>query len=301
MVVGPRSYILKIAKYLKSVTAISTRKRVNLFIIGEQKCGTTSLYKLITKNKNVLAASSKECHYFNTLKFTDDINYKNYHKMFRHSVYEKYTYLLDASPDYLSDGNVSQNLYSYNPDSRIIITLRNPVKRFISAYNFYFSNIIENLEWANQHYFKYTEKGKTEYEYLKKNKGLSIEQFLEDEMKKKSPINALARGHYFSNISKWLSTYEKKNICIVFFENFILKERTEKEIQVLEDFLLLKFERIFPKQNASIKKVAVSNDVLATLEKYYHQEINKLKDLCNRDLSKSSETNFLATVDKWLM
>jgi hypothetical protein len=286
---GARSYI----KHLKSVTKISTRKRVNLFIIGEQRCGTTSLYNLIARNENVLAASIKECHYFNTLKFIDDIDYKNYHNMFQYSFYKKYTYQLDASPDYLSDDKAFQNLYSYNPDSKIIIILRNPVQRFISAYDFYFSNIIENLEKANQNYFQYSKKGISEYAYLKRNKGLSVEQFLENELKKKSPIDALSRGNYFSSISKWLSTWDKKNICIVFFENFVSQERGVGEIKLLEDFLSLKFEHAFPRKNRSLKKEMITSDVLKTLDNYYREEMNKLKDVCSANLFSLKGEDFI--------
>lgn len=256
--------------------SVSTRKKVNLFIIGEQKCGTTSLFSLLSRNVEVLTATMKECHYFGTPKSVNDKGYAHYHRTFRHLLYKKYSYLVDASPDYFADENVHQDIYHYNPAAKIILMLRDPVQRFISSYNFYFSNIISTIENSYQTYFRCTERGLREYEYLKSNEGISIEKFLSDELQLKSPMRALERGNYSKNISKWRETFGENNFTILLFENLTSPLTSENEIKKLEDFLTLKVGKEFPRKNRSMKQAAVSNRVLAALNEYYSSDLNLL-------------------------
>ncbi len=263
-------------KSAESMLMRDTRKRVNLFIVGEQKCGTTSLFKLLCENELVLPAKYKECHYFDSDKMKDDVNFKNYHHLFRHPFNRKYKYLLEASPDYLGDELAYKNIYMYNPDSKIIIMLRNPVQRFISAYNFYFSNIIDNLDSAYELYFQYTPTGKAEYEYLKHNKDITIEDFLEDEITGKSPVGALRKGHYFRNVEKWVHTFGEKNVCELSFETLINPLTQGKEIEKLENFLSLNLVNKLSQFNASQKKFGVSKHTIEKLEIAYSSELLKM-------------------------
>ncbi|MFZ1798897.1 MAG: sulfotransferase domain-containing protein [Chitinophagaceae bacterium] len=274
-----RKKLYTLKKDLKRACIISTRKRTNLFIIGEQKCGTTSLFKLLSRNAQILPASIKECNYFNTNKLNADKGFRNYHREFKQLLYKKYLYQLDATPDYFSDEKTAGIIHDYNPCAKIIIMLRNPVARFISAYNFYFSNIVDDLEGAYRNYFQYSEKGKAKYAFLQENPALTIEQFLNFELNGKSPLLALQRGHYFEHIANWEKYFDKKNTCILYFENLISAKNSEAEILKLEEFLSLPLEKEFPKQNSSLKKIVVPEEVILKLEKYYSVELNHLNML----------------------
>lgn len=279
------NYILSKSKNLiNQATAFNAKQKVNLFIIGEQKCGTSSLHKLLINTQQVLGNSNKECQYFNTEKFEKDTRYKNYHKMFEHSNSKLYNYLLDSTPDYLFSEIALKNLYAYNPNAKIIICLRNPVKRFISAYNFYFSNILDNLEITNERFFKYATFGREIYKYLKQNNYLSIEAFLHDELNNVSPICALERGNYCAHISRWMKKFDRKNFCIVFFENFLNADKIADETALLENFLSLKLKHEFPKENVSVKTDKVSNKVIEELQAYYSDKTDCLKYVIERDV-----------------
>src|SRR5687768_9064806 len=104
--------------YLRNRTS-----RVNLFLIGEQKCGTSSLHEQLTRNKGILSAENKECQYFNTAKYDKDVNYENYHRMFHPSIFKKYAYKIDGTPDYLHDPQVAQKVFKYNPNAKLIVVL----------------------------------------------------------------------------------------------------------------------------------------------------------------------------------
>ena len=274
--------VLKLKKVIKKRLRFSTRQRTNLFIIGEQKCGTTSLYKLLTRNANILAATAKECHYFNTNKILTDKGYKKYHKEYRQPFYKKYLYQIDATPDYLSDKKAAELIQAYNPEAKIIIVLRNPASRFISAYNFYFSNVILDLEVANKLFFQFSENGNAKYKYLKENPGLSIQQFLDDELNGKSPFLSLKRGHYFEHIQHWEQYFDKSNMRILSFENLISPGKMPAEISILEEFLSLSLDTNFPKENISALETIVPADVILKLENYYQFEISQLEKMSDR-------------------
>ncbi|MBS1731256.1 MAG: sulfotransferase domain-containing protein [Bacteroidetes bacterium] len=275
-------------KYLlERIPTQDTKKKVNLFIIGEQKCGTTSLFNLLIQNKSVLAYKNKECHYFNTCKIDQDINYQQYHHNFRHPVYKRYHHILDASPDYLSDSSAFEKIFSYNPNAKIITILRNPVQRFISAYNFYFSNIIQNIESVYEQYFQYTEKGKAEYAFLKQNRYLSIEDFFQKEVNGFSPIGALKRGLYSQYLHPWEKVFDKKNRLLLIFERLTNPESMESEINQLENFVHLSLKKTLPFKNTSFKKNKTPAKVIQLLEEYYFDEMKICQSLYGYDFTVS--------------
>ncbi len=262
----------------------TTRKRTNLFILGEQKCGTTSLFKLLQYHPAVLATSIKECHYFNTDKKEGDPEYKNYHALFSSRVFKNYIYQLDASPDYLGDPATVEAIYTYNPEAKCIIILRDPIDRFVSAYDHYFGHVLKNLERTYQRYFQYTEKGKAEYRYLQENPRLTFAQFLEDEIRGHSPIEALARGKYFEHIARWKQRFGADKICLLLFENLISPTFRQNEIALLSAFLGLSLGKGFPHFNASQDQTLLQPDEHLQLKNYYKHEIALLYNLPGQSL-----------------
>ena len=120
--------------------------KVNLFIVGAAKSGTTSLQRYLKLSKNVFVPRIKEPHYFADVYIKDKRELFNIHdKRDYHSkivnslkdynsLYidaEQYLYKVDASPSYLYDNEASTRIYKYNPDAKIIICLRHPIERAI--------------------------------------------------------------------------------------------------------------------------------------------------------------------------
>lgn len=271
-------------RYLLKYFSSQSNRRTNLFLLGEQKCGTTSLFYLLKNHPKILTPGFKECHYFNTIKVEHDQQYENYHRLFKHSIFKRFTYQLDASPDYLGDEKSVALIYEYNPDAKFIVILRNPVDRFISAYLFYFSIIVDKLEHHYQSYFQFSEKGKAQYLFLKNNPHLGFSSFLEAELSGRSPIGALQRGFYFEHIARWEKKFGTENICILFLEHLTDPQLKGKEIQHLEKFLSLKLGSNFPHVLATSQKKPVSADDFQILQSYYTDVLRKYDRWLERPL-----------------
>lgn len=137
-------------------------KKVNLFIVGAAKSGTTSLYSMLDRHSEIFMCPIKEPHHFskdiefklfreeykksnciNTVSYLKNgsiekkhmafISKKDlYSKIFKDSRNEKY--IGEASPSYLYSKVAADNIYNYNNYSKIIIILRDPIDRIISHY-----------------------------------------------------------------------------------------------------------------------------------------------------------------------
>jgi len=137
-------------------------RKPNFFVAGAAKAGTTTLAKMLDQHHQVYISPIKEPNYFST-----DISIAQFAKDYRRNTFladdkyftkrplekihlsfirneDQYHSLFDeiseqkaigeCSTSYLFSEVAAQNIYQYNPDSRIIIILRNPVSRAFSHY-----------------------------------------------------------------------------------------------------------------------------------------------------------------------
>lgn len=96
-------------------------KKANLFIVGAQKAGTTSVFRYLMQQKSVRRFPQKEKHYFDT------------GKIFNIPIWvgDK-PFLVEASPSYCLSPQWCKKLYSFNEAAKIIYLTRNPIERLIS-------------------------------------------------------------------------------------------------------------------------------------------------------------------------
>lgn len=133
--------------------------KANLFIVGAMKAGTTSFNTALANHPNIYFSPIKEPNYFvnalpkaiyNPSKFfsIDDYfekefpkqlhiaNIQNralYDKLFSLAT-ERHIYLAEGSTTYLHAQESPDKIYSFNPEAKIIILIRNGLKRAFSHY-----------------------------------------------------------------------------------------------------------------------------------------------------------------------
>ena len=135
-------------------------RKVNLFIVGAMKAGTTSFVDLLSQSEEIYIPPIKEPHYFvkhlpksiyTPSRYFNLDHYferdfpkplhiakldepEHYQKLYT-KVQSKHNYLVDASTCYLNSPESAQKIFKYNPEAKIIILIRDPLKRAFSHFN----------------------------------------------------------------------------------------------------------------------------------------------------------------------
>jgi hypothetical protein len=187
-------------------------KKSNLFIAGAPKSGTSFLYQNLQLHPDFFFPKIKELNYFSCQDLIDLNSYYNDYKV---SDLKKYLsffkdakekkYLVDASVSYFTFKSIPGRIKEFNPDSKIIFILRDPVKRAFSHYKMdlrmgyathTFEKYISAPEKYPQHYYQYIE-----------------------------------NGLYYKHISMYIDAFGSENVCV------LVLEEIDKDLNVLYDFL----------------------------------------------------------------
>ena len=138
---------------------LTSRHRIvpEVFIIGVQKGGTTSLAKYLFDHPQVIQAQRKDIYYFN-----NDVNYKKgqswYRAHFAHRLYQRFHELkkgvsnsitIDATPNYFVAPGAAERLKNTFPDAKLILMLRNPIERAWSNYRMMVWHGMEKLDFED--------------------------------------------------------------------------------------------------------------------------------------------------------
>lgn len=103
--------------------------KVNLFIIGAGKSGTTSLWNFLNQHKDVCMCPTKEPSFFSNSKYFDrGLNW--YHGLF--SNYQNQPIVGEASNSYSATGiypDTPLRIFNYNPSAKLIYVVRHPKDR----------------------------------------------------------------------------------------------------------------------------------------------------------------------------
>lgn len=140
------------------MSVLKEDKKVDIFIVGAMKAGTTSFAALLSQHPMIFMSPIKEPHHFvdplpkaflETSRFFSLENYfensypeplhnvqvsneADYKKLF--SAASKNQYWAEASTAYLHAPEAAHRIFKYNPNAKIIILTRNPLERAFSHY-----------------------------------------------------------------------------------------------------------------------------------------------------------------------
>ena len=193
--------------------------KVDFFIVGAPKAGTTSLYKYLHEHPEIYMSSKKEPDYFSDNELYSEGMYygqnrintlKKYHNLFGQA--ELNSKKGEASVSYLFYKKVPARIFQYNPNAKIIIMLRNPIDRGFSHYLMDYrlgliNDSFENIVFNDQP--------------TKKQK-LFFQQYIQ-------------LGEYFGQVKRYFDVFAKENILIIDYDDFTqnLKHSVEKTYKFL--------------------------------------------------------------------
>ena len=115
---------------------------IDFIVVGAEKSGTTWLAEMLWQHPGIFVPRQKELHYFNRqLDEAPEIENYNFNKPVGWYLrfYEEAppgVKMGECCPAYLWDAAAPQRIHDFNPLVKIVMILRNPVERFLSAYRY---------------------------------------------------------------------------------------------------------------------------------------------------------------------
>jgi hypothetical protein len=229
---------------------LNTCSGPNFLSIGAQKCGTTWLSAMICKHPEVSKITTKELQYFNKPK-----NFEKgeewYIKNFTVSQGTKavgeftpnYFWTYDDNPEIAKKNildDLPRSIYNFNPNMKLVLLLRNPIDRAVSAY----------------------------YHHIKNGRISPKEKF----SKAKYRYGIISMGFYDIHLKNWLKFFPIENFLILFYDTDLLDEnkldtikRVYKHIGVDENFV----------PDNVLKKFNSQNTYFEIQTKYYMSRFGK--------------------------
>jgi hypothetical protein len=194
-------------------------------IIGAQKCGTTSLYDLLTQHPLVERAASKELHFFDNL-FDEGVDWyrgnfpqpkwKDGHK----------TITGEGSPNYLFHPLAARRMAEIIPQARLMVLLRNPVDRAFSHYQMMVRRGFEPLS------FEEALEAEGARVRVRTNKLLEADYYGSLERQR---FSYLSRGIYVDQLLRWSESFSDEQMLVLKTEDF--SEHPRETLKSIPDFL----------------------------------------------------------------
>jgi hypothetical protein len=223
----------------------------NLFLIGGMRCGSTALHLLLEQHDEINMSSRKEPYYFNAelkrqklynkycKELEEDLN--SYVKKGKYRTTDKYISLFDNSRNYKYRGESSHYIYSpdtatiikkKSPQSKIIISVRNPIDRMYSEYLYH-----SRIEGQSK---------------------LDFGSYVNDNLKlfKLGMPTRLTKGLYNDSIFHWIKIFGEDNVKIIIYEEFEKdQQKVLSEIYNWLNLLPSKINNLTPQKTGKIRFV----------------------------------------------
>jgi len=190
----------------------------NFFIVGGSKCGTTNISYYLNLHPKIFFSELNEPYYFCKWDVPEEYNrnsmitnMKKYLDLFKNVKNE--IIVGEASSPYLSCPHAALEIKKAFPNSKILISIRNPIERSHSAYFSY--------QFMKPNEQNFMEMIKT-HEKLISEKIFYIDSILES-------------GFYTKNIKRYQEIFGKENVKVIIFEDYI--KNTNQHIDSIFNFL----------------------------------------------------------------
>lgn len=258
----------------KLSAALGYCSKPDFIIIGAQKAGTTALYFMLKGHSLIAGANTKEIHYFDNDGWYSPRKLYEYHAEYPLPFEAKKNSLFfEATPSYLYHPLVAKRLYDYNPDIKLIIVLRDPAYRALSAWNMY------------HHHFK---SGPQKYLHDER----SFSEAITDDLKKIETDNYysthkgyIKRGLYYEQIEEYLKYFDSGQILVVDYNE--LKYQVSEPVKKICSFLKIPSENLYVEvlnKSKDQSKNAYQSEI-ERLKEFYLPHNKKLYDLLKKDFS----------------
>jgi hypothetical protein len=164
-------------------------EKIDFIGIGVQRAATTWLFSCLEEHPEIrgaIVANNKELNFFN---HNYEKGYAWYHRRFEFGPWKTGEY----SVLYFPDKNISERIYRYNPNVRLILSLRNPIDRAFSQH---------------RHEIRRNRLPEHLYDFAK-----AMEQ---------NPTY-VEQGRYATHLERYLMFFDHEQIYIILFDDIVSK------------------------------------------------------------------------------
>jgi hypothetical protein len=265
-------------------------------IIGERKCGTSSLYRYLVSHPRVLPCKVKETHFFSNAPQYVREHFEEYLRFFPDDADSEATgewIELDESdriehsqlrvpiePDveYIT-GEASANvlatvdarlLYEHLPDLKLIVLVRDPVERAFSHFAMHQRYKAEGRKW---------------FWLLRSMRPTFAAEWVVSRLGLDGPY--LGPGRYLENIERWLQVYPRPQLMVIRTEDLDDAHTAESVMEQLCEFLELPehdFGDVLSERFNVSRHKARDEAAAAALRRYYAPHNRALEDFLGRSL-----------------
>ena len=248
-------------------------RRANLIGIGAPRTATSSLARMLAATPDVFVPREKE---LNSFGIVEPFAPARYTLRFAEAQ-AGHRYLADISPVYISNHHVPERIRSYNPDARIIATLRDPLSRVISQYRH-----MKNTAGASRG----------------PDLDLDIDTYLRAGLtrirRRRTPANAwysaamnICHSFYGTHLSRYYRFFPRDQILVLIYEDLVEPQQASGQgawQRQLEQFLGVTVDQRSWENRAGGVEPAISDEVAGEVRKLLAPQVLKAGDLIGRDL-----------------
>jgi len=251
--------VLSLLKYL--VTPL--RRKPDYLIIGAQKSGTSTLFRLLSEHPDIQNPYTKELHYFDQNFNRPFYWYKSHFPIDRGKITG------EATPIYLFHPAIPLRVQTHLPKTKFIVILRNPVDRAYSHYQMSVRKKIETLSFEDAINAEPSRIKEASLNPSGTNSQISMPL---------KHYSYLSRGKYYNHLTRWFALFPQSQFHILSFEDLL--SNTQYEYDRICDFLnVCHIEDIsLPKLNSDSYS-EMHTDTRALLNGYFSQSNKELMKL----------------------
>src|SRR4051794_30084604 len=241
--------------------------RVNFVIGGTQKGGTSALDSFLRQHPQVcMPKSTKEIHFFDQEKnLSTGPSYLKYHDNFQPQ--PAHIAIGEATPIYMYWESAPYRIWSYNPEMKWILVLRNPVERAFSAWNMEKERGEEPLSFAEA----------IVREPARCRKALPLQHRI---------FSYIDRGFYAHQVRRIFNIFGRDQCLILLNEDL----KTNHSATMSKVFAFLGVDDSFLPKPAKVfqqnYKRPLKRELSEKLTEIFYFDIKELEHLIGRDLSR---------------
>ncbi len=183
------------------------------FIVGAQRCGTTSLATALERHPQVAMAQPRrpEPKWFLDPDAADGVD--EYVRRYYAHVVPGTRLRCEKSTSYLESDLACRQIHAAFPSAKIVVVLRDPVDRALSHYRFSRGEGVEDLP-VDQAFDLEAER-----------------RPYDDAVMSVSPYRYLSRGRYVDDLRRWDETFGREALHVVILEELLASPDAFRELE----------------------------------------------------------------------